>query len=83
MNSRVQDYISTASPQLFEKTAVISKRARQLLENQAQPLISIEPGVYMSVVDIATQEYERGMLDLAIVREYPDGTIKTLNLNQA
>lgn len=57
---------------LYEETAVIGYRARQLA-NGAPPVIEFDTSKYYSVNDIAEMEYNQHKLDLYVERVLPDG----------
>ena len=68
-------------PRIYEKTAVIGERAHQLKLGE-DPLIYIDPTKYYSCVDIATEEYNRGVIDTTIVRKFPNGDVNSIYLNK-
>lgn len=55
----------------FEKARIIGTRATQLANN-APPLVDI--GEEVDPIKIALKEYEAGVLQLYIIRKYPDGS---------
>lgn len=59
----------------FEKARIIGTRAMQL-SNNAPPLIDI--GEEIDPLNIAKREYELGILQLYIIRKFPDGTIQKI-----
>lgn len=61
----------------FEKTRLISARALQLSLG-APPIISVPKGV--SMIELATLEFEQKKLPLAILRRYPNGEEKRINV---
>lgn len=59
----------------FEETRLISARALQLSLG-APPLI--KPSKEGSIFELAKEEFEKNALPLAVIREYPDGTLKKI-----
>lgn len=61
----------------FEETRLISARALQLSLG-APPLI--KPAKEVSMLELAKEELKQKVLPLAVLREYPDGTVKKLEV---
>ena len=61
----------------FEETRLISARALQLSLG-APPLI--KPSKELSMLELAKEELKQNALPLAVMREYPDGTVKKLEV---
>ncbi|KHO55733.1 MAG: hypothetical protein QT12_C0006G0020 [archaeon GW2011_AR21] len=59
----------------FEETRLISARALQLSLG-APPLA--KPEKEMSMFELAKEELKQKVLPLAVIREYPDGSIKKI-----
>lgn len=57
----------------FEKARLVSARALQLSFG-APPLIKPPAGV--TAYDLATTEFEKGILPLTVIRQYPDGRVE-------
>jgi DNA-directed RNA polymerase I, II, and III subunit RPABC2 len=57
---------------IYEKTRVLSTRAKQLSLG-AKPLIKIEGNLKLSSLEIATLEFENKMIPFIIKRKLPDG----------
>ncbi|MFH0714811.1 MAG: DNA-directed RNA polymerase subunit omega [Candidatus Diapherotrites archaeon] len=62
----------------FETTRLVSARALQLSLG-APPMVKA-PNKEMSMLDMAKQELLEKVLPLAVLREYPDGTIKKIEV---
>ena len=59
----------------FEETRLISARALQLALG-APPLV--KPGKEMSIFDLAKEEFRQSVLPLAVMRDFPDGSVKKI-----
>ena len=62
----------------FEVTRLISARALQLSLG-ASPLVEQEKGI--SLYELAKLELEKKVLPLAVMRAYPDGEIKRIEVS--
>jgi DNA-directed RNA polymerase subunit K/omega len=62
----------------FEKARLISARALQLSLG-APPLIEVKKG--LTVIDIADTEFTERVIPLVILRRYPNGETKRIELN--
>ena len=63
----------------YEKTRIIGLRAQQLAFDA---IPSIECGSMINPLDIATKELEMGVVPLTLVRSFPDGSKKDINLSK-
>ncbi|MDO8646904.1 MAG: DNA-directed RNA polymerase subunit K [Candidatus Diapherotrites archaeon] len=59
----------------FEETRLISARALQLSLG-APPLV--KPAKEISIFELAKEEFRQSVLPLAVLREYPDGSVKKI-----
>lgn len=62
----------------FERARLVSARALQLSLG-APPLIEIKKGA--TVIDVAEKELAEKVIPLVVLREYPNGEIKRIELN--
>ncbi len=62
----------------FERTRLISARALQL--SLGAPML-VEPAKGMTVEDIARLELEKGVLPMAVLKEFPTGEIKRVEIS--
>lgn len=61
----------------FEETRLISARALQLSLG-APPLI--KPAKELSMFELAREELKQQVLPLAVIREFPDGSVKRIEV---
>jgi len=61
----------------FEETRLISARALQLSLG-APPLI--KPAKELSMLELAKEELKMQVLPLAVIREFPDGSVKKIEV---
>ena len=61
----------------FEETRLISARALQLSLG-APPLI--KPAKELSMLELAKEELKQQVLPLAVIREFPDGSVKRIEV---
>lgn len=61
----------------FEETRLISARALQLSLG-APPLI--KPAKELSMLELAKEELKMQVLPLAVIREFPDGSVKRIEV---
>jgi DNA-directed RNA polymerase subunit K/omega len=75
INYNIKDPVVRSGPVIkitkYEKARIIGTRATQL-SNNAPPLVNL--GTEVDPVKIALMEYEAGVIDLYIVRRFPDGS---------
>lgn len=62
----------------FEKARLVSARALQLSLG-APPLVEVKKG--SSMIDIAEFELEEKVIPLIVLRKYPNGEIRRIELN--
>lgn len=62
----------------FEKARLISARALQLSMG-APPLIEVKK--HFTVIDVAEQEFAEKVIPLVVLRTYPNGEIRRIELN--
>jgi len=75
LKAEVPETVSTIKITRFEKTRIIGTRAMQL-SNNAPPLIQL--GDMVDTIDIATKEYEAGVIPMYIIRKFSDGSYQTV-----
>ena len=63
----------------YEKVQIISARAKQISEGAVSTINNVK---YTNAVDIATEEYNSRIIPIKLVRTYPNGTIKELDVNK-
>ena len=61
----------------FERTRLISARALQLSLG-APPLVKVPKGI--SMIDLASDEFEKKILPLTVLRKYPNGETKKVEV---
>ena len=61
----------------FEVTRIISARALQLSLG-APPLVKVQKNT--PVLDIAAVEFEKKIIPISVLREYPDGRIERVEV---
>lgn len=75
----VTDDVPSPSPLIklskFEKARIVGTRATQL-SNNAPPLVDI--GDELDPVKIAIKEYNAGVLQIYVIRKFPDGSYQTV-----
>jgi DNA-directed RNA polymerase subunit K/omega len=63
----------------YEKVQIISARAKQISECAPS---TIDTSDFEEAVEIATEEFNCRKIPILLVRSYPDGSIKELDVNK-